>query len=228
MDAIIVYKWLLQTTSHAVIATILGLEILACSVGVQQASDGIAGGWAMPDGGEMDRLLKDRQGRVILAAMILASRLTEDFKFEWQVGEYLGNFDGDDAQLEAINDESVVKEASLILSYLLNWPSVVNYIETVAVVLFMEKGISGRDLRAIVDAGFQHGRGHFPRKEELSWKFPNGKVIMGVVGTNGFFGEGVPCNHYPIRMGELRPESYELQVRPDPFIPNEQSSSEER
>jgi hypothetical protein len=223
-------------------SSLLGVKIQIASIGMESEKDEhghhISGGFTMFAGAEPDRLHKNRQGRVILAAGNLASRLTRDFKFEWHIEQQQG-FDSDEAQLESLNDESVVKEAGLILTFLFSHGTV-DAIEAVAAILNEKKGISGSEIRAIVDSEWSElDRGQFSRKEEAArrWKkgFPNYVIIDPIskrikgpkvgyplvcrafVGDDPLWGKDIPCNHYPFIPGS----GWELRVRLDPFIPNE-------
>jgi len=216
----------IHEASHAVIATMLGAQIACAEIETQQdefdGGEGITSGLAVLAEGEPERLLKNRQGRVIYAAIALASTLTRDFKFEWQIDKHLveAGFGGDNAQLEGLNDESIIEEASLILAYLFN-TCPVSYIEAVAKVLHEKKVIYGSEIRKIVDAPTMDlSSGDFTRKEESSREFPNGRVLMNCGrGLTLFDAEDIPCNRYPFRMGGI--DDLELVVYSSSCIPKD-------
>jgi hypothetical protein len=221
----------IHEASHAVIAFVLGVKVAAVEIKTEinevEGEELIQSGEMIPEAGEIERLLKDRPGRVVYAAAILASTLSRDYKFEWLIEKHLieAGFFGDNAMLNELDDESIIEEAGLILAYLFGSGVVIDHIEAVATLLTEKKVIYGSEVRKIVDtpprdlsSGVDTPRrdlssGAFTKKEESSWNFPNGRVVMNL---GRCLDEGIPCNYYPVRMAGL--DDLELVVYSRSFI----------
>jgi len=164
----------IHEASHAVIATLLGMKVAAVEIKMERSEfdgrEGITSGQVIPESGEVERLLQDRNGRVVQAAILLASTLTREFKFEWQIEHHLveAGFGGDNLMLDRLDDETAILHGAVIVSWAFEQPFVIDLIESVAEVLNEKKMMFGKELREIVFKSTPSLIGAFTRKEILT------------------------------------------------------------
>lgn len=160
----------IHEASHAVIATLLGLNVAMVEIEIEEnerdGRRGITSGLTVLEPSERERLVKDHQGRVIQAAILLASILTKDYKFEWHIEKHLvdAGFDGDNSMLQNLDDDVAVRQGGVILWWAFCQPFVIDMIESVAEVLNEKKVMFGAELREIVFNCESPGSGAFSRK----------------------------------------------------------------
>lgn len=90
--------------------------------------------------------------KVVAGAILLASKLTETYKFEWLVERHLEGFDGDDMMLKLFcgGDEHIFVHADAFLQWAFNHALVICRIERVAAVLSKDKVIYGSGIDRIL------------------------------------------------------------------------------
>jgi hypothetical protein len=164
----------IHEASHAVIATLLGVKVLAIGIAIEHEEfdgrEGISAGQTRYEPSSYRLLDQNLPGRVVKAAITLASTLTREFKFEYDIEKHLveAGFGGDNDKLERLDDETAVLQGGAILRFALDQPFVIDLIEAVAEVLNEKKMMLGKELTEIVFCSFPQLTGSFTRKEVVT------------------------------------------------------------
>jgi hypothetical protein len=144
----------LHEAAHAVIGVSLGARVTDAWIGLslEHDDDGITawqGGLTNFNGLAAPNTFAEK---VIVGAILMASRLTESYKFEWQVERHLGGFEGDERMLESFcgEDEHILYQANAFLHWAFDQALIIHRIERVAAILSKDKIISGSDIARII------------------------------------------------------------------------------
>jgi hypothetical protein len=159
----------IHEASHAVIGTMLGLKVVMIDIEIERnefdGRESISTGRCLYEPAEIRKLGEDRKGRATYAAMVMASALTRNFRFEWQIDAHLveAGFSGDARSLELLNDEVAVQQGGHILWWALAQPFVIDTIESVAEALNKKRVMLGEELRKTVFAVNPNGSSDLAR-----------------------------------------------------------------